>query len=244
MGADAPGQVPAAVAAEVQATVAVEVPTDDPEIEGEPGLATPEPGSDLCAVEPISGPAPAEPVVEMGAVEPISGPTPAEPVVEKCAVEPISGPAPAEPVVEKCAVEPISGPAPAESGSDLCAVEPISEPTTKMPDFERFGPYAGYLRNVKLMLDTTYGDEGSIDAPAAEPAFAEGPPSGPSSRPNPGDVAQPGGPSDGAPRDTPLSRATEQWRLRNIELSRQIDERFGINGDRPDPGRPPPVSDG
>jgi len=86
MGADAPGQVPAAVAAEVQATVAVEVPTDDPEIE-------------------------AEPVVEKCADEPISEPTPAEPDVEKCAVEPISGPAPAEPDVEKCADEPISGPA-------------------------------------------------------------------------------------------------------------------------------------
>jgi len=124
------------------------------------------------------------------------------------------------------------------------ADEPISGPTTKEPDFQRFGPYAGYLRNVHLMLESTYGDEGSSDPPGAEPAFPEGPPSGTSSRPNPGDVLRPGTPPDGAPRESPLAKAMEQRNRWLREKSRQIDEHFGINGDRPDPGRPPPVFDG
>ena len=50
--------------------------------------------------------------------------------------------------------------------------------------------------------------------------------------------------ADAAGRDSPLARATEQFRLRQIELSRQIDARFGINGERPEPGGTAPVSDG
>jgi len=128
----------------------------------------------------------------------------------------------------------------------LGADEPNSDPAKTMPDFARFGPYAGYLSNLKLMLDATYGDEGSSDAPGAGAAFPEGLPAGTSFRRNPGDVPRPGTPADGEspPRDSPLARATEQWRLRSTEISRQLDEHFGIDGNRPDPGRPPPVSDG
>ncbi len=131
----------------------------------------------------------------------------------------------------------------AEAVAEICRVEPISELAPTEPDFERFGPYAGHLSNLKLMLDATYGDGGSSDAPGAEPAFPEGLPAGTSSRPDPGDMHQPGTPADGdsAPRDSPLARATEQWRLRQEEISRQLDEHFAIDGNRPDPGRPPPV---
>jgi len=44
-------------------------------------------------------------------------------------------------------------------------------------------------------------------------------------------------------RETPLSRAVEQLTRKQWELSRQLDAHFGINGDRPDPGGPVPVSE-
>jgi hypothetical protein len=232
--APGPKVAPAAVAADAQAPLAPEVPADDPapapltmteaaepETEDDPGLSTAEAIAEKCRVEPISGPTPTDPGVEKRRVEPISEPAPADLGAEKCRVEPISGPA-----VETCVGEPVSGPA------------------TKMPDFERFGPYAGYLRNVQLMLEAKYGDGGSSDAPGAEPALPEGQLSGTSSRPNPGDVGWPATPPDGVPRESYLAKAMEQRRLRNIELSRQLDEHFGINGNRPAPGWPPPVSDG
>ena len=49
---------------------------------------------------------------------------------------------------------------------------------------------------------------------------------------------------DLAPSDDLRSRALEQWRLRNQELSRQFDAHFGINSERPDPVGPAPVADG
>jgi hypothetical protein len=48
---------------------------------------------------------------------------------------------------------------------------------------------------------------------------------------------------DRAGSDSPLARATEQFRLRQIELSRQYDEHFGIDGNRPEPGGAAPVSE-
>ena len=73
-----------------------------------------------------------------------------------------------------------------------------------------------------------------------------GPPSTRSSRPKPGDDPPPGTDPDPdrAQRDSPLARATEQFRLRQMELSRQYDEYLGIDGGRPDPASPPPVYDG
>jgi len=212
---------PAAVAADAQATVAAEVPADDP---------VPSPLTMAEAAEPLTEGSP--------------GPAPAEPVEEKRAIEPIFESAPAEPVEEKRAIEPIFEPAPAEPLEEKRAIEPIFEPTREEPNFERFGPYAGSLKRLKLMLDATYGDVRSSDPPGAEAAFAEGPLSGTSSGPDPGDVSRPGIPPEGGPTDGPLARATAEWERRAAEISRRLDEHFGINGDRPDPGRPPPVSDG
>jgi hypothetical protein len=47
-----------------------------------------------------------------------------------------------------------------------------------------------------------------------------------------------------AERESPLIRATEQFMLRQAELARQMDMRFGINGERPEPGGAAPVADG
>ena len=42
----------------------------------------------------------------------------------------------------------------------------------------------------------------------------------------------------------PLARAEERFRQRQEELSRQIDEYYGTNGERPEPVGPQPVSGG
>jgi hypothetical protein len=47
-----------------------------------------------------------------------------------------------------------------------------------------------------------------------------------------------------AERESPLARATAQFELRQAELARQMDVRFGINGERPEPGGAAPVADG
>ena len=49
---------------------------------------------------------------------------------------------------------------------------------------------------------------------------------------------------DRALLDTPLSRADAEFTRNQRELARQFDAHLGIDGERPDPARPEPVSDG
>ena len=195
------------------------------------------------AIEPIFESAPVEPVEEKHAIEPIFESAPVEPVEEKAQSNPFLSPPRSNRWRKSGAIEPIFEPASAERLEEKHAIEPIFEPTREEPDFERFGPYAGSLKKLKLMLDATYGDVGSSDSPGDEAAFAEGLLSGTSSGPDPGEVFRPGIPSEGGPTDSPLARASAEWKRRAAEISRELDEHFGIDGNRPDLGRPPPVSD-
>ena len=149
-----PGQAePAGVAADAQATVAAEVPAGDP---APTSLTMTEAAEPLTEGDP--GPAPSEPVDEKRANEPILERAPSEPVDEKRANEPILERAPSEPVDEKRANEPILERAPFEPVDEKRANEPILERAPEEPDFERFGPYAGSLKRLKLMLDANYPD--------------------------------------------------------------------------------------
>ena len=100
-----------------------------------------------------------------------------------------------------------------EPGAEAVAAGPLLGAGAKEPDFQRFGPYAGILRNVSRNLQAKYGDPGPTDAPAAECwSPGEGPPSARSTRSNPGDESPPAtnADPDRAPLDSPLARATEQ----------------------------------
>jgi len=128
----------------------------------------------------------------------------AEPAPEKCEFEANSGPAPTEPDSEKCEFEANSEPAPAEAGPKKCEDEANCVYGIKEPDLERFGPEADRLRRLHHHLQATDG---------------------------------PGGPGVDPERtrvDSPLAKAMEQRAIWLEEQSRQIDARFGINGERTD----------
>jgi hypothetical protein len=257
----------ATVAAEVPAGDPAPTPLTmteaaEPLIADSPGPAPGEPVEEPRAIEPILEPAPAAPVEEPRAIEPILEPSPWQPVEEMRAIEPIlesgsAGPmdepraiepilesGPAVPVDEPRAIEPILEPSPWQPVDEPRAIEPILERAPEGLNFERFGPYAGSLKRLKVMLDANYPDGRSSDPLGAGPASPPGPPSGAPCWPEPGAVPGPGTSADGAERDSPFARLTEQWERRAAEISRQIDQHFGINGDRPEPARPPSVSDG
>ncbi len=70
-------------------------------------------------------------------------------------------------------------PAPlSEPGAPEVVVEPSNASGANEPDFERFGPYAEILRNVRRNLEAACGDGASHDAPGAEPVPPERPSSG------------------------------------------------------------------
>ena len=213
---------PADVAADVQDSVAADVPTDAPAPAAATTAETDEPKS---VVEPDRA-------------------APAEPGAENYRVEAILEPAPAERGAENYRVEAILEPAPAERGAENFPVEAIVGDGAKGDEFDRFGPYAAYLRDVRLHFQATYGAGEPGDGPGPGPASPSGPPPGTSSGIEPVAEPRPGVHRECTRTDTPLSRAKEQFTRTQEELSRQLDAHFGINGDRPDPGRPPPVSDG
>ena len=147
-----PGQAePAAVAADAQATVAAEVPTDDP--------APAPPDDDRGGGATDGGRTRVRPGRAGGGKvrdrthfrarpgrrrwrksarsNPFSSPPRPTPVEEKRAIEPIFEPAPATPVEESCATEPIFESAPAAPVEEKRATEPIFESAPAAPVVEK-----------------------------------------------------------------------------------------------------------
>jgi len=150
-------EAPAAVATEDHVAVAAEAPSGDcqPLVETTPDVPALEPAGEV-ALEPDENKKTTRPILERKSsseTEFDEKPTPAD-----SGGEPLDEPG-----------------APGEQAG------PSSDAGTKEPDFERFGPYAGILRNVHRNLQATYGDNGPTEA------RAEGPPSTTSSGPDPGD---------------------------------------------------------
>ena len=216
-----PRKPEAAAAASPQAE-----PEPEPKPQDDPGSSTAQAGADISTVEAISEPATAEPGADLLTVEAISEPAAGRARADLLTVEAISEPATAEPGAGFLTVEAISEPATAEPGADLLTVEAISNDPAAEDDLERFGPEADHLRQVRLDLEAIYGAGRPIDGAAGS-----------------GRRSRPGTDPGHARRESPALRAAEQFTRRQWELSRRLDAHFGINGDRPDPAGPAPVSE-
>jgi hypothetical protein len=148
-------------------------------------------------------------------VEPILEAKSAEAGADLLTVEPILEVKSAEAGADLLTVEPILEAKSGEAGANLFAVEPILDHRAE-DDLERFGPQAAHLRELRDFFKANSGAGGGIGGPGAELE----------------------------PRENPVKKAEERLRLRQEELSRQLDAHFGINGERPEPVQPAPVADG
>ena len=170
-GASAPmTAAPADVAAEVQVTVAAEVPIDEPvaapltTIEAElpktgdaPGWSTVQAGSEIFRVEAIEAP-PGETGAEIFRVEAIEAP-PGETGAEIFRVEAIEAP-PGETGAEIFRVE-ATTPEPVEADVKILRDEATDDEPGPADDFTRFGPEAECLRRLGRRLDAIYGAGGA-----------------------------------------------------------------------------------
>jgi hypothetical protein len=222
---------PADVAADVHDTVGAEVPAEDAatvtttqgtETQEQAGNDFPESeqarvtGADFSTLQAIEEPAQGEAGTDFSTLEAIEEPAPAEAGADFSTLEAIEEPAPAEAGADFSTLEAIedSTGSPLAGASGGCAPVDEAELERDLPEFARFRTLH---RQVEADLAARCGRE---DEPA------------------------PGKPTDREREETPLSRAMEHLRLRQMEQSRQLDAHFGINGERPEAGGENPVSGG
>jgi hypothetical protein len=244
-----------AVAADVQGPVAVapgpfpgeagaDFSTYEPIGDGAPADA----GADLSTYEPIDGRAPAEPDANLSTYEPIADRAPDATGANHSTYEPIADRAPVEAGANHSTYEPIADRAQAEAGASFSTYEPIGDPaqaeaganfSTYEPIADRAPAEAGAgFRALEAILDEIGdGADLEIDSPQyvrMREACRQIGAAIDAGRRREDDPA-PGVAPDPQRRDSPLARAEERLRLRQEELSRQLDERYGINGQRPKP---------
>jgi hypothetical protein len=227
-----PPAVAVTVAADVQEPVAAAVPDGDaptPTMTGVteitqddvPRPLTAEAGAEFSTYEAIEEPAQAGAGAEFSTYEAIEKPAQAGAGAEFSTYEGIEKPAQAGAGAEFSTYEAIEEPAQAEVGAGFAELEAVLDDMGDGTDLEPDSPEFVRLREACRQIEATYGAGRRRDDDPARGCQA------------------------GAGRtDSPLARAEERFRRRQEDLSRQLDDHYGINGERPEPVTPEPVFEG